>query len=176
MQVHRLGIKFFVADPSEVSLRDFIPIFHTWIQRQSLPGHLLVDVHDYSHIHNGPGILLVSHEGNFSIDMAESRPGLLYTRKQPAADFSAIVTPAVQACRLLEQEPGLKIRFRTDELLIIGNDRLHAPNDEETFSRLQPVLSSALKEVLGQPGFKITRIENNPKERLTIQAKAARPD
>ena len=71
MEVHRLGIKFFAADPVSIRLEDFIPIFHGWIQKQMLDGHLLIDIHDYSHIHHGPGILLVAHEG----ESAEHAPG-----------------------------------------------------------------------------------------------------
>src|SRR3990167_10318514 len=121
MELYRLGVKFFVGNPASVSLPGFIPIFHTWIQKQIVEGHLLIDVHDYSHIHQGPGILLVAHEGNFSLDMGEGRPGLLYYRKQPGADFAAVIQSALRACRLLEEEPVLKgrLRFRNDELLII---------------------------------------------------------
>src|SRR5436190_13121243 len=121
MDFHRLGIKFFAADPAAVRLEDFIPIFHAWIQKQSLSGHLLIDVHDYSHMHQGPGILLVAHEGNFSIDPGDGRPGLLYYRKAPTTlspveNLTTILRSALQACRLLEKDA--RIRFSTDELLI----------------------------------------------------------
>src|SRR4029453_2071970 len=118
MNLHRLGVKFFVADPTSIRLQDFIPIFHGWIQKQNLTGHLLVDVHDYSHMHNGPGILLVAHEGNFSIDTADGRPGLFYYRKTPtssgpADQIAAILRSALQASRLLEKDA--RIRLNTDE-------------------------------------------------------------
>ena len=77
MDLHRLGVKFFAADPTSIKLPDFIPVFHEWIQKQNLTGHLLIDVHDYSHVHHGPGILLVAHEGNVSLENEEGRPGLL---------------------------------------------------------------------------------------------------
>jgi len=75
MDFHRFGVKFFAADPASIRLKDFIPIFHGWIQKQNLTGHLLIDIHDYSHMHEGPGILLVAHEGNFSIDMTSGQIG-----------------------------------------------------------------------------------------------------
>lgn len=170
MELYRLGVKFFAADPASVSLHDFIPIFHTWIQKQILPGHLLIDVHDYSHIHQGPGILLVAYEANLSIDGSDGRPGLVYYRKQPGSGFATVVMSALEACRLLEQEPGLRgrVRFGTDELLVIANDRLNAPNNEETFSALEPMVQSALTEALGKKDFKLTRI-SELKERLTIR-------
>ena len=170
MELYRLGVKFFAEDPASVSLHDFIPIFHTWIQKQILGGHLLIDVHDYSHIHQGPGILLVSHEANLSIDAADGRPGLLYYRKQPGTDFATIVKSALQACRLLEGEASLKgrVRFRADELLVVANDRLNAPNDEQTFTQLQPIISSDLKRIFEGAEFELSRSSHNAKDRLTI--------
>ena len=173
MEVHRLGIKFFAADPSSVRLEDFIPVFHAWIQRQNLDGHVLIDVHDYSHLHQGPGILLVAHEGNFSVDAAEGRPGLLYYRKTPTGlppedHVAAVVKSAVQACRLLQKKPG--ILFNLDELLVVANDRLSAPNDDRTFAALQPILATALKQVFGGSDFTLTRVSTDPKERLAVHA------
>src|SRR5262249_14884412 len=138
--------KFFVADPASINLEDFIPVFHGWIQRQGLEGHLLIDVHDHSHIQNGPGILLVAHEGNFSLDMSDSRPGLYYYRKTPtalpaASHMTAILRTGLAACRLLETDA--KLKFKMDELLVIANDRLDAPNTDETFNELRPVLKAA---------------------------------
>jgi hypothetical protein len=176
MDVYRLGIKFFVAEPAPIPLQDFVPIFHSWIQKQVLKDHLLIDVHDYSHIRLGPGVLLVAHEGNLSMDTAENRLGLLYYRKQPTAGSDedrlvSVLKTELQACRLLEEEPSLKgrIRFRTDELLVIANDRLNAPNEEETLSRLRPVLLSALKQALVGSDFNLTRVSTSPKERLVIR-------
>src|SRR5436190_8899648 len=148
MDFHRLGIKFFAADPAAIRLEDFIPIFHEWIQQQSLAGHLLIDIHDYSHMHQGPGILLVAHEGNFSIDMSDGRPGLLYYRKAPSVfspveHLATILRSALEACRLLEKDG--RIRFSTDEFVVIANDRLNAPNEEATLSELRPALADALK-------------------------------
>ena len=171
MDVYRLGIKFFAATGARTELTEFIPVFHEWIQKQVIDNHLLIDTHNYSHINEGPGILLVAHEGNFSIDMGDDRMGLLYYRKQPVDTLADVVMPAVQASRLLEADPRMRkqLRFHTDEMLIVANDRLHAPNNDETFSGLRPQLSAALTQVLGKP-FKLSRISDDPKERLTIRA------
>ena len=172
MEVHRLGVKFFAADPASIRLEDFIPVFHGWIQEQNLDGHLLIDIHDYSHMHQGPGILLVAHEGNFSIDMSDGRPGLLYYRKtitnlSPVEHLAGIFKSALQACRLIEKDAG--VRFNMDEVLVVANDRLNAPNDEKALAELQPDLASALKQTLGKD-FKLTRSSSDPKERLAIRA------
>lgn len=171
MELHRFGIKLFAASPADVRVKDFVPVFHSWIQRQAVEGHLLIDVHDYGHIENGPGILLVAHEGNFCTDMAEGKLGLAYFRKQPAgasveSHLDAALKAVRQAASLLEKEPVFKggLRFRKDELLVIANDRLLAPNDAATFATLQPPLT----KVFGADA-KLTYSNANPKDRLTVQ-------
>ena len=173
MDLYRLGIKFFGVAGERIEPTEFIPIFHEWIQKQTIENHLLIDVHNYSHIHDGPGILLVAHQGNFSMERADDRIGLLYYRKQPVQTFTEIIKPAVQGCRLLENDTRLRprLRFRTDEVLIVANDRLFAPNDDETFSALEPPVSRALNHVLGK-SFGLTRISDDSKERLIIRAQA----
>ena len=174
MELYRLGIKFFAADPESIRLEDLIPVFHGWIQQQAIPEHLLIDIHDYSHMQNGPGIVLVAHEGNFSIDMSDGRPGLYYYRKTPTplsavGHMATVFKAGLDACRLLEKDT--KLQFKMDELLVIANDRLEAPNTEETFAELQFAMSAALEEVFGKPSFQFTRAGTDPKERLAISCR-----
>lgn len=171
MELYRIGIKLFAADPAAVRVKDFVPVFHSWIQRQCVEGHLLVDVHDYSHIQDGPGILLVAHEGNFCTDMADGKLGLAYFRKQPAGNgieshLAAALKSARQAAALLEKEPAFegRLRFRSDELLVIANDRLLAPNDTATFTTMKP----SLMKVFGESA-QLIHASTNPKERLTVR-------
>jgi hypothetical protein len=171
MEFLRIGVKLFAADPAAVRMEDFIPVFHTWIQEQSIPGHLLIDVHDYSHVHHGPGMLLVGYEGNFSIDESDGRPGLSYFRKiptglPPVEHLVAAFQSTLHASRLLEKDGH--IRFRTDEFLVIANDRLNTPNNEETFVQLEPDLSAALQQTFENVRFQLERISLDPNERLTV--------
>ena len=81
MNLQRIQVKYFVKNPDVVDLPAIVPIFHTWIQKASLEG-LLIDVADYKHVHEGPGIVLIGHEGDYAMDMGSGRPGLLYIRKR----------------------------------------------------------------------------------------------
>jgi hypothetical protein len=174
MDLYKLGLKLFVADPGAVRLHAFIPVFHRWIQQQAIAAHLLVDVHDYSHVHHGPGILLVAHQANFSLDEEHGRPGLSCYRKQPLpgsvpAKLTAMLKTTLQACRLLEQDPSLDgIRFRTDELHVVSNDRLLAPNTEESFQQLLPVVNEFLHAGFPDARPTLTRRTDDPRERLAI--------
>src|ERR1035437_6034703 len=82
MPLHKLNIKFFVADDT-FARAEFVPIFHKWIQTQSLADHLLIDVADYAHVPSGPGSLVVASQANIHMDRSDNRLGLLYVRKQP---------------------------------------------------------------------------------------------
>jgi hypothetical protein len=150
MNASKFGVKIFVSNPSAVNLRDFIPVFHGWIQQQKIAGHQLVDVHDYSHVHHGPGILLVSHEGNFSLDEAEGRLGLVYIRKQPAR-LSETVQTAFAAAKILTEEQGVK--FEPGAFEVFYNDRLSTPS---------------AAEIAEATGGKVTQKPGDPRERLTF--------
>ena len=170
MEFSRLGIKLFAADSSAVRVKDFVQIFHSWIQKQCVENHQLIDVHDYSHIHHGPGILLVAHEGNFSTDLAEGKPGLAYFLKQLAGGTSeetlrASLKAALHAASLIEAEPSLegRVRFLKDKLVVISNDRLLAPNNAATFEEVKPTL---VKVFGAKAGF--THASAGTKDRLTI--------
>jgi hypothetical protein len=170
-ELSRLTVKLLAENSDSVRVKEFVAIFHSWIQKQCVHDHLLIDVHDYSHIHQGPGILLVGHEGNFSTDMAGGKLGLAYSRKQQADPtfedgLRAALKSARDAAAMIEAEPSLegKIRFRKDELLVISNDRLLAPNDGAAFDAIKP----ALVNVFGKNAV-VTHASAGTKDPLTVR-------
>src|SRR5258707_1083897 len=74
MDVFKINIKLF-AESDNFGPTEFVPIFHHWIQNQSLPNHLLIDVADYAHVPAGPGTLIVASEANIHMDRGENRLG-----------------------------------------------------------------------------------------------------
>ena len=124
MNIQHLNIKFYLENPETVNLSDYGPVFNTWIQNQRLD-ELLIDVADYLHVHNGPGILLIGHEADYSLDHRGGRLGLLYNRKaQLDGTTQEKLAQAVRAnltvAQILEKENGLK--FNTQEVQILVND------------------------------------------------------
>ena len=84
MDVQKINVKFYAEDPSVVRLKDFIGIFTSWIQNTDDEDEVIyLDIADYSHIYAGPGVVLIGHRADFSMDNADNRLGLLYNRKQP---------------------------------------------------------------------------------------------
>ena len=81
MELQKFGVKLFLNTNGSFDSKDFIPVFHTWIQNKVIVDHLLIDVADYSHIPDGPGVMLIAHEGHFSLDQENLIPGIMYMRK-----------------------------------------------------------------------------------------------
>jgi hypothetical protein len=67
MNLQKVGVKFFVEKGADIPLSSFIPVFHRWIQDDKLEG-MLVDVTEYTHVHQGPGVVLIAHEDNYGLD------------------------------------------------------------------------------------------------------------
>jgi len=163
MDVTKIAIKLFAAPPAP-ELREFIPVFHRWIQTHAVKDHLLIDVADYAHVVGGPGVVLVASEANFYFDLTGNRPGLLYTRKTPSpGSFADRLRVAVASCLsaavLLEQEPSFagRLRFSTNELLIRLDDRLLAPNTDTTFAQVKPAVESLAAELYSGSSFQLDR-------------------
>lgn len=179
MGLHKLGIKFFTDDVA-IEPSELIATFHGWIQRRELDD-LLIDVADYSHVHAGPGILLIAHEGNYAFDETANRAGLMYYRKRSAS--GDLVQHSVQvcrksltACRLLERasETRGRVRFRGEALQLVANDRLVAPNNDETYAAVEPVIHELARRLYPKSGYRLAR-EPDPRERFAVTVTAGRP-
>src|ERR1041385_3049369 len=89
MNPFRTQIKFFLENPGRLDLSDVAAVFQRWIQQKALDG-LLIDVADYRHVIEGPGIVLIGHESDYALENRDGRLGLLYTRKrQLQTDFQS---------------------------------------------------------------------------------------
>jgi hypothetical protein len=172
MNVQHINIKLFLENPESVNLADYAAVFNTWIQKQRLE-ELLIDVADYLHVHNGPGIMLIGHEADYSLDNRAGRLGLLYNRKEQLdgtmTEKLAQATRAVlNAASILEKENGLK--FNGSEAQIVINDRLLVPNTAETFSALVLDLKSFFDQLYQGAAYTLTH-PNDPRERFTVGVK-----
>lgn len=175
--LQKMAVKLFAEPAPGLNLQDLIPVFHRWIREHVVEG-VLVDVADYSHLPQSPGVVLVSHEADYALDAAEGPLGLLYVRKAPQpgelrARIAATLKAAREACAKLEAEPALggRLRFRKAEGLFIANDRLLAPNDGATWEALRSDLEAAAREVLGP--VILARDAADPRRRLTAAVKPA---
>jgi len=162
-------------DPSR-----FINVFHQWIQESALP-ELLIDVADYCHVPGGPGVLLVAHEADYSMDNTDDRWGLRYNRKAPLAGSNEdrlrqALSAAAGACCRLEQECAgdRPLRFSRTEFEVFINDRALAPSTPDVLSAFQSELRDCLIRLLGHSEFSL-KGPPDPRRRVGATVTAARP-
>jgi hypothetical protein len=176
----RFALKLFFETGTGPRSDQVVPLFHRWIQTGAT-GELLIDVASYAHLHEGPSVILIGHEAQFAVDATGGRPGLQYSRRQPAQGplperLLAACRTLIGAASLFETDATLAppARFLGNELEIVANDRLLAPNDEETFAALRAALDPLLARLY--PGIPLAVTRNpDPHERLTVTIKAGEP-
>ena len=172
MDLQKINVKFFAAEPNKVPLTDFIDIFHGWIQATDGVYH---DVADYSHMQAGPGIVLVADDANVSIDETGNRRGLLYSQKgklsgSNLAKLNTVLRSALENCQRLEQEPALhgKLRFVGNEVEILVNDRLVASNTSDAFEEIRPEIDFLGRRLYASTNFTLLRNHEDPRHRLNV--------
>ena len=166
--LQRFAVKIFAEPASAGESSTIIPVFHRWIQERAVPG-LLIDVADYTHLVDGPSVLLVAHEANYALDETGGRPGLSYTRKQPLeGTFGERLTTAaaalIAAARRLEQDTsrmtGGGIAFLADEIEFVTNDRLAAPRNADTESALREELAAFGGRLFGDADVEVQPLDD----------------
>ena len=178
MQSEKLQIKFF-AKSAAFDHEAIVPVFQRFIREHAFD-ELMIDVADYKHVKNGPGIVLVGDANDYYLDEGEGRPGLLFSRKRhgagPDGRLREGLARALRACKLLEEAPELggKLTFVSDEILVRLPDRLRAPNDDASFAEASKELSTLLDKLYGSGAFAIERGPAAPAPlELRVKAKAA---
>ena len=172
MNVQHINVKFFIENAEAVNLADYAAVFNSWIQKHTLQ-ELLVDVADYLHVHNGPGIMLIGHEADYSLDQRAGRLGLLYNRKEQLPGttqekLAQAIRAALNAAQLLEKENSLK--FNGSEAQLIVNDRLLVPNTAKSFEALEPDLKEFFDRLYNGHDYSLTH-QADPRERFTVNIK-----
>jgi hypothetical protein len=147
VKLQHVNVKLMLKDQAGVDLEPLIPIFHSWISGRVFET-MLLDVADYRHVPGGPGIVLIGHQGDYSVDNTGNRLGVRYNRKTPIDGDSQdalrqAAREALIACQRLEAEPRLdgKLRFNGQDIEVFVNDRLVAPNSAATFQAVRPDLA-----------------------------------
>ena len=170
--VQHVRVKIFARDPAPAGLDAAIAVFHRWIQDRACP-EMLIDVADYRHVPNGPGVVLMGHEASYNLDQTKGRLGLLYNRRQAGGaaqeNLRQAYDAALAACRRLEDEPEFRsmLKFNPGDFEISINDRLAAPNTESTYLALKPELDRFLTAVCGAGAYSIER-RGEPRELFCV--------
>ena len=170
--VGRVVAKIYSPDPA-VPDAHFVPVFHAWIRKRAL-GSVLLDVADYAHVPEGPGVVLVGHDTTFSLDRSDGHFGLAAQRRRPfVGDATDGVVVTLQAlftvADALEREVrDANLSLNRTRIRIEANDRLRAPNTDEGFKSFEPVVSAAAQRLFADREIKVERLANDRRERLAV--------
>ncbi|HMN27541.1 MAG TPA: hypothetical protein PKE45_05240 [Caldilineaceae bacterium] len=176
---HRIKVKYFVQDPARLELPALTPVFHRWIQERRVPG-MLLDVADYKHVQDGPGIVLIGHEADYSLDLTGGRPGLVYARKRGWEEGDALAErvrqvfqAALVGCQALESDLTGGLRFKLDEAELSLVDRLATPNNAENYATASAEIRPVFDELYGHDNYTLSRASDDPRRTLTLVIQAA---
>jgi len=163
-----------VQNPEDVDLEPVIPIFHRWIQEGACE-ELLLDVADYRHVPAGPGVVLIGHEANYSVDNTSNRLGVRYNRKAVldgnARDrLEQAVRAAIEACQRLEDDSQLhgSIRFNGREMEMFINDRLLGPNSDRTREAVEPEIRALCQRLFRGATYSLQHGPSDPRQLFSV--------
>ncbi|SRR6266498_4089652 len=175
VELQHINVKLLVKDPEKVDLQAAVSIFHTWIQGQIFD-ELLLDVADYSHVPDGPGVMLIGHEADYALDNTDGRLGIRYNRKAPllGSNRDRLQQAAVASLRAFERlAQDLKLHFNGRDVEVVVNDRLLAPNNQGTGSAAEPEFKDLFGRLFAGVDYALT-YPSEPRRLFGVNAKAAR--
>jgi len=174
IQLQHVNVKLLASEGPGVDLEPLIPIYHSWI-RDRLFEELLLDVADYRHVPEGPGVMVIGHQANYSVDNTDGRLGVRYNRKA-ALDgtnqdrLKQAARAALAAFQRLESDETLKgkLRFGGRDIEVFINDRALAPNNPATRAAAQPELDAFFGKLLGGAEYTVTH-ETEPRRLFGVR-------
>ena len=168
----RLGLKFSLKQTPQRQPDDIVPIFQRWIQEHTVDG-MLIDVIDYKHVPEGPGVLLIADEGDYAYDLGDGEIGLNYIRKRAIPDDLAAALRltfhhALKAAIALEADAPGDIVFDYASAKISFLDRMQYRNDPAVFDALRAELAEILSAIYRAPAV-ISRAYEDPRRLFAVQ-------
>lgn len=174
MNLQHLTIRFPFDGEPNLNLARAIELFHGWVSAQSLEG-MSIDVVDYRHVPNGPGVVLIGLEGDYYLN----ETGLRYGRKAAVEGTSldalkqAFSAGATVCSRLEAEFDGVKFCRKNFEIAV--NDRATAPNTLDTFEQIKGNIESFFTGELGAGPANVSYCEGDPRKLLTVKIEVDTP-
>ena len=179
IQLQHVNVKLLASDGASIDLEPLIPIFHGWIRDRVFP-EMLLDVADYRHVHDGPGVMVIGLQGNYSVDQTDGRFGVRYNRKAALEGTNQdrlrqAARSALTCFQKLESESSMKgaLKFGGREVEVLINDRALAPNSDATRIAAQPELHALFGKLFGGADYALTH-ETEPRRLFTARVKTTK--
>ncbi len=143
MKPRRLTVRFRVAEPAD-DLSPAIDAFHRFIQRGKVEG-LVLDVADYRHVPQGPGVVLIGHDVDYGINDVAFQ----VTRKRSLDDAASTqirdaLRMGLGALDALAYDGGVPVTIEPTRFTVSAFDRGLGSREE-----VEANLRKAVDEVVG---------------------------
>jgi len=155
MDSQRYSFKLAAKPGAEIPDRDLVLFFHRLIQDKAVQ-ETCIDVADYTHVPDGPGVMLICHEAHYSLERAGGQLGLRCAGKRgfegdARARIRRVLRKTLHLAHLAETHEvlGGRLQFDTSNATFWLEDRLIAPSTEATFAAFAPVLAETITGVWG---------------------------
>lgn len=158
MNPQRLTVRFPVDDVPD-DLEPALGVFHRFIQRGLVEG-LILDVADYRHVPNGPGVMLIGHDVDYGI----SHEGFTVVRKRSAHDPATeqlrdVLRMGLGALDAIAADGQLDVSVDRSSFTVTAPDRLLGPPDEVA-AALGTEIEPTVTELFGG-GATVTTVDHN---------------
>ena len=148
--LQRIDVKLLLDAGPEPDFDPFLVIFDRWRQGGDHPSDW-VDLADYAHMPDGPGILIAGKRDTFSVNLNPPGPGLLTSVRGGLAGtledrFREAFRRAGELNAAVLAEPEFPPAFRPCEGAweVFLNDRLRFPNSDESDRAVRAALAAAV--------------------------------
>ncbi len=175
----RLGVKFSLKQQPQLQPDDILPIFQRWIQEGRVEG-MLIDVIDYKHVPEGPGVVLIADEADYAYDLGDGQTGLHYIRKRDlpddfAAALALVFHCALQGARALEAEAPEDLRFNFSSVKVSFFDRMNYRNESAVYDAIGGAVAEVMTGIYGAE-ISISRVYDDPRRLLALRVEAQSDD
>ena len=150
MDLQRIDVKQLLKGPAVPEIDSLLVIFDRWRKVTDHPSDW-VDLADYAHMPQGPGILIAGKRDTFSLNLNPPGPGLLTSvRNGLVGSLEERFREAFRRAGELNDAVLAEPEFPADLSPIEGawevfaNDRLLCPSTSEMDAVVRPQLASAL--------------------------------
>lgn len=172
MNPQRLAVRFPVDDSPD-DLEPALGVFHRFLQRGLVEG-LILDVADYRHVPDGPGVVLIGHD----IDYGISHQAFTVVRKRSAHDPAAdqlrdALRMGLGALDAIADDGGLGVTVDRSRFTVTAPDRRLGPSDDVA-EALRAELEPVLTELLGT-GVELATVEDDPRSAAAVAVRVDAP-
>ena len=161
--LQRINVKIYTPSPPGTKLEPFLDILNRWKEADTE----WLDIADYLHLEDGPGVVLFGKQRFISFDRNLGQTGVLYAHRYGLEGdlktrLQTVLSNALSAAKKMVSDSKCpeEISVRVDHLEFSINDRLQAPNTAKTHQKLGTLIRDVGEEQLGANNFEIQRIEN----------------